>query len=161
MTASTDELARLAAARWEADRHANALRGALAEWLVRPVQEWAVIEADSLAVRLLDQIIYRFSKLQDAVGERLVPATLGILGESIDDWPMHDRLHRLERLGYLDAKQWIVWRAIRNSLSHEYPDAAQWRWAVIEQSLLAAQELLACVSAWLVRLPGAPGHGTG
>ena len=161
MTASTDELARLAAARWEADRHANALRGALAEWLVRPVQEWAVIEADSHAVRLLDQIIYRFSKLQDAVGERLVPATLGIQGESIDDWPMNDRLHRLERLGYLDAKQWVVWRAIRNSLSHEYPDAMQWRWAVIQQALIAAQQLLACVSAWLTRLPAGPDSGAG
>ena len=53
---------------------------------------------------LLDQIIYRFSKLQDAVGERLAPATLETQGESIDDWPMHDRLHSLERLSYLDAK---------------------------------------------------------
>jgi len=39
--------------------------------------------------------VARFQKLQDAVGERLLPATLA---EPYEDWPMPDRLDRLERL---------------------------------------------------------------
>lgn len=37
------------------------------------------------------------------VGERLIPATLAGLREPFEDWPMRDRLNRLEKLGYLDV----------------------------------------------------------
>ena len=95
--------ARLETARWETQRHADALQGALREWDALPAQPWFALESDPLLVRLLDQILYRFLKLQDAVGERLLPATLAVLHEPFEDWPMRDRLDRLERLGYLDA----------------------------------------------------------
>jgi len=104
-------------------------------------------------VRLLDQILYRFSKLQDAVGERLIPATLASLAEPFEDRPMRDRLDRLEGLGWLDALQWLEWRGVRHRLAHEYRDAlncAGPRWA---SALMAAQGVLGCVDAWLDRLP--------
>lgn len=156
MNSRADDLSRLAAARWEAGRHSGALQRALAEWHARPAQEWAVIESDDYAVRLLDQIIYRFSKLQDAAGERLIPATLAALAELIPASSMHDRLVKLERLGYLNAVQWLEWRAVRNRMSHEYPGDAPWRWAVTEEALAAAEGLLACLFAWLANLPATP-----
>ena len=111
-------------------------------------------------MRLLDQILYRFSKLQDAVGERLIPATLASLAEPFEDRPMRDRLDRLEGLGWLDALQWLEWRGVRHRLAHEYPDAPELRWAALgsagprwASALMAAQGLLGCVDAWLDRLP--------
>ena len=44
-----------------------------------------------------------FIKLQDALGERLLPATLSELRAPFEEWPMRDRLDRLERLGYIAA----------------------------------------------------------
>lgn len=139
-------------ARWECQRHTAALRRALADWQALPPRPWQAVEADVAAVRLLDQILYRFSKLQDAAGERLVPATLAQLAEAYEDWPMRDRLDRLERLGYLDTLQWLDWRAARNRLSHEYPDAPELRWAALGDALQAAQGLIECVAAWQARL---------
>jgi hypothetical protein len=144
---------RLAAARWETERHAYALRQAMQAWDALPAQAWAVLEQDPLLVRLLDQILYRFMKLQDAVGERLLPATLASMAEPFEEWPMRDRLDRLERLGFLDAVQWLDWRGVRNRLAHEYPDAPEMRWAALRDALVAARALLDCVAAWLAKLP--------
>ena len=149
MTAS----ARLAAARWECERHAAALRSALVDWGQRPPNTWAGVEADPAWVRLLDQILHRFLKLQDAMGERLLPATLAVLQEPFEDWPMRDRLDRLERLEYLDATQWLDWRGVRNRLAHEDPDAPELRWSALDDALAAVRAMLACWSAWQKRLP--------
>ena len=144
---------RLEVARWEASRHADALRSALDEWADLPPRPWVEIKGDAALVRLLDQIVYRFMKLQDAIGERLVPATLDALAESFDDRPMRDRLDRLERLGFLDATEWLAWRGVRNRLAHEYPNADELRWAALRDGLAAARDLLACADAWWAKLP--------
>ena len=144
---------RLAVARWETERHAIALRSAMSAWNALPPPSWGAIEADPNLVRLLDQILYRFQKLQDTVGERLIPATLGQLAEPYENWSMRDRLDRLERLGYLDVLPWLDWRGVRNRLAHEYPDAPELRWAALRDALTATQGLLACVDAWLGKLP--------
>jgi hypothetical protein len=145
-------LPRMEVARWECQRHSAALHQALADWQALPSRPWQAVEADVTAVRLLDQILYRFSKLQDAAGERLIPATLALFAEAYEDWPMRDRLDRLERLGYLDVLQWLQWRAARNRLAHEYPDAPEVRWAALADALQAARGLMACIEAWQIRL---------
>ena len=74
----TDERPRrLAQARWEADRHAGVLAEALAQWTALPSMPGLVaIESEPTLRRLTDQILFRFTKLQDTLGERLVAATL-------------------------------------------------------------------------------------
>jgi hypothetical protein len=57
------------------------------------------LERDRLRLRLDDQILFRFTEPQEALGERLVPATLQQLAESFEVWPMCDRLEHLEKLG--------------------------------------------------------------
>ena len=131
---------RLSLARWEADRHVAALDQARAEWRALPAPTWQDIEQDVQLRRLTDQILFRFMKLQDALGERLIPATLSELREPFEDWPMRDRLDRLERLGYLDVELWLRWREVRNRLAHEYPDAPEMRHAAL-LSAIAAGEL--------------------
>ncbi len=91
---------RLALARWEADRHAAVLDDALARWRALPAPSLEAIESDPALRQLTDQILFRFIKLQDTIGERLIPGT----GEPFEDWPMRDRLDRLEKLGYLDVE---------------------------------------------------------
>lgn len=69
-----------------------------------------------------DQLIFRFSKLQDSMGNRLFPALLKSLGEDIRGLPFIDRLTTLEKLQLLDDhKQWLQLRETRNTVTHEYP----------------------------------------
>lgn len=146
----------LGVARWEADRHLTALEGALADWAASGERVDAKVEDDPALRRLTDQILYRFTKLQDAMGERLVPATLSLLAEPHEAWPMRDKIDRLERLGFLDAQQWLVWRDLRNRLSHEYPDRPDLRWAAVEAAIGASAELASCYRAWRSRLGSRP-----
>jgi len=146
---------KLAVALWEADRHAVALTDALAEWAAGPAFDMAQLERDRLLLRLADQILFRFTKLQDALGERLVPATLQQLTESFEDWPMRDRLERLEKLGYLAVDDWLRWRELRNHLAHEYPDQPELRFAVLKAAICAAREIVAAYKRWKARLGGA------
>lgn len=134
---------RLALARWEADRHAAVLDAALAEWRSRPLPQDDDLDHDAGLRQLTDQILFRFMKLQDCLGERLVPATLRRLAEPYEDRPMRDRLDRLEKLGYLDVDAWLRWRELRNRLAHEYPEAPQVRLAHLVQAVQQAGELVA------------------
>ena len=152
----TDELlhARLAAALWECDRHRAALSDALADWQSMATPSSQALETDSALRRLTDQILYRFTKLQDAMGERLIPATLSWLREPHEAWPMRDRLDRLERLGYLDVDVWLAWRDIRNRLAHEYPGDAARRHAAVLATVDAAVAMVRAYQVWKGLLPG-------
>ena len=145
--------ARLAAALWECDRHQAALAEALADWHRAPAASSAALEQDSGLRRLTDQILYRFTKLQDAMGERLVPATLGWLREPHEAWPMRDRLDRLERLGFLDVNTWLQWRDVRNRLAHEYPDQPELRLAAVLAAVDAAQAMVQAYGRWKLAVP--------
>ena len=144
--------AKLAAVLWEADRHVATLTEALAAWNAAPATTWQALENDHVRVRIVDQLLFRFIKLQDTVGERLIPATLDSLGEPFEDWPMRDRLNRLEKLGYLDRDHWLVWREVRNRLAHEYPGQPEVRFAALTAAIEAAQALAALYRGWRIRL---------
>lgn len=139
---------KLTAALWEADRHWETLKEALAEWGRSPAASWEALEADRAKVRVVDQLLFRFIKLQDAVGERLVPATLAILREPYEEWPMRDRLNRLEKLGYLNVGDWLAWREVRNRLAHEYPDQPEVRFAALGAAIDAARSLAVLYQDW-------------
>ena len=71
----------------------------------------------------IDQFVLRFSRLQDAIGGRFLPAVLQYLGEDYESRPMIDKLNRLEKLGFVgSAEKWQQIRDIRNKLAHDYPD---------------------------------------
>lgn len=139
-------------ARWEVERHATALDTALCNLAACGLpDDIARIEADEDLVRRIDQILFRFTKLQDAIGQRLIPSTLSALGEPYEDWPMRDRLERLDRLGYLSVDSWLTWRDVRNRLAHEYPEAPADRLANLRAAIAAAGGLVQCAQAWLAR----------
>ncbi len=69
-----------------------------------------------------DQLIFRFSKMQDSMGGKLFPAILENLGEEVKGLPFIDRLAKLEELNIIsDADQWMLLRETRNMVTHEYP----------------------------------------
>ena len=142
----------LATAIWEADRHLDTLEVALRDWQTAPAANLAELETDREKLRILDQLLFRFTKLQDALGLRLVPATLAALSEPFEDWPMIDRLNRLEKLGYLDVDHWLRWRETRNRLAHDYPDQPEARFAAIEAAIATARDLANAYRAWRTKL---------
>ncbi len=149
MMNATDQLA---AVLWEADRHIETLADALVEWDKIPVTDMPTVEADRGHVRLTDQLLFRFIKLQDALGERLVPVTLTGLAEPFEDRPLLDRLNRLEKLGFLDVDNWLAWREVRNRLEHEYPDRPELRFAALLAAIEAARGVAALYRQWRQRL---------
>ena len=73
-------------------------------------------------VRCIDQFIFRFSKLQDAMGAKIFRNLLAYWDEDITNLPMRDVLDRLERYRIIpSANDWVYIRELRNELSHDYP----------------------------------------
>ena len=87
-----------------------------------PLKEESFSRITQLETALFDQFIYRFSKLQDAMGTRLFKQLLEALEEDISGLPFIDILYKLEKLQLIQsAKDWIDLRQTRNIVSHEYP----------------------------------------
>ncbi|MEI6145788.1 MAG: hypothetical protein WCP66_05150 [Methylococcales bacterium] len=75
-------------------------------------------------VEHIDQFLFRFAKLQDAMGEKLFILILEFLEEeNPKSKPFIDTLNRLEQLGLLEYKNtWLELRKIRNNIAHQYED---------------------------------------
>lgn len=74
-------------------------------------------------IRTLDQLLFRFGKLQDAMGARLLPAVMQQLQEWQEHEPFLDTLNRAEKLGMLSSvEQWLLVRELRNQTAHDYPE---------------------------------------
>ena len=57
------------------------------------------------------------------MGDKLFPMVLIELQEYKKSMSLIDVLNKLERLEIIDSKdEWIEFRKLRNSLTHEYPD---------------------------------------
>ena len=84
---------------------------------------------------MLDAFVSRFGRLQDTLGDKLLPALLGASQEKTGT--QLDNLLRAEKLGWIDSSErWIEIRWLRNRLVHEYMDSA----SDLLQALLAALE---------------------
>lgn len=94
--------------------------------------------------RLLDQLAYRFSKLQDSMGMKLLPMLLDLAEEPLpQETPFAEKLQRLERLGALESvDRWRQLREIRNQLAHEYEDAPAIKAAVLNRFIEEVGSLL-------------------
>ena len=134
-------------------RHASLMKSALAD-LPNPLDAGAVAADEGSLIRTIDQFVLRFIKLQDTLGEHVLRAFASeVLAEPVSDLPLIDVLARLERYGVLDSAQWARWRALRNSLTHEYPGHPETRIAVLEEARAAAGALDRLVDQLDSRLP--------
>ncbi len=82
--------------------------------------EWIeALDRNPQQSEMLDAFVARFSRLQDTIGDKLLPAILKLNLEPVGS--QLDNLFRAEKLGWIDsADQWIELRGLRNSLVHEY-----------------------------------------
>jgi len=68
-----------------------------------------------------DQIIYRFSKLQDCMGAKLFKSVLLYEGENVNK-PFLDILNQLEAINIINVDEWFEIRDLRNEIAHDYED---------------------------------------
>jgi len=94
--------------------------------------------------RLLDQMAYRFAKLQDSLGEKVLPTLLELSEEPIEpSAPFVQKLERLEKIGLIpSANLWRQLRQIRNSIAHEYPEQPAIKAAVLNRFVRSVSDLV-------------------
>lgn len=94
---------------------------------LKEIKEWEVLDSEIFEnfekIKTIDTFIYRFIKLQDMMGEKLFKLTLNEIGEYKDNMSLLDILDKLEKLELInDANDWMMYRKLRNQLTHEYPN---------------------------------------
>lgn len=78
---------------------------------------------DPVIAERIEAFVARFSRLQDMLGDTLLPLVLRMSGE--DPQPMIGNLDRAERYGWLaSADGWLRVRKLRNRMVHEYVTSA-------------------------------------
>lgn len=77
------------------------------------------LQADASLAEQVEAFASRFARLQDTLGDKLLPALLAAAQERVST--NVDNLDRAERLGWLPStEQWIAMRRLRNQMVHEY-----------------------------------------
>jgi hypothetical protein len=112
----------------ECDKHLKRINGAyvkMSAFMPLDANKYQQLTDDE--IEHIDQFLFRFAKLQDAMGEKLFMLLLEFLKEeSIRSRPFIDILNRLEQLGLLEDKNiWLELRKIRNNIAHQYDDEPQ------------------------------------
>jgi len=88
-----------------------------------PITKERISKLNEDEISYIDQIIYRFSKLQDAIGQKLFKAVLIFLDEDVINKSSIDIFNRLEQLEIIENYEiWKDLRDLRNELAHEYEE---------------------------------------
>ena len=83
------------------------------------IEEAQKIETDPILAERLDAFVSRFGRLQDTVGDKLLPALLTALAEKTG--PAIDNLDKAEKFAFIEsADGWMEMRRLRNQMVHEY-----------------------------------------
>lgn len=115
------EIERLRFALFEEDQnfiHINHALKKLEPYL--PLDERMLDDPD--IVEHIDQMIFRWIKIQDSMGRRLIPLLVEFIVASTDEFTFIDKLNTLEKRGLIERSQWHILRSIRNQLTHIYPE---------------------------------------
>lgn len=77
------------------------------------------LETDPDLAERVEAFVGRYGRLQDTLGDKLLPALLTALAEKTAS--AIDNLDRAERLGWItSADEWMTMRNLRNQMVHEY-----------------------------------------
>ena len=85
-----------------------------------PLSAESYLNLNDVDMSFIDQLIFRFSKLQDTLGEKVFPFILDLSKEDLKKKTFLDILNRLEELEVVDKTRWLKLREIRNDIAHEY-----------------------------------------
>jgi hypothetical protein len=87
---------------------------------IMPLSVERYLNLNDVDISFIDQLIFRFSKRQDTMGEKIFPFILVLSEEDVKKKTFIDILNRLEELEVLDKAEWLKLREIRNDIAHEY-----------------------------------------
>ncbi len=109
---------------YECDKHILRINSATKKMsYFMPLNKEKFIDLTEDEIEHIDQFLFRFAKLQDAMGQKLFKTILLSLNEDIEGKPFIDILNLMEKLYLLkDANKWRELRDDRNELSHNYED---------------------------------------
>jgi hypothetical protein len=119
----------------ECDKHITRINSSSAKMKVNiPLDKYKYIQLTDDEVEYIDQFLFRFLKLQDAIGKKLFKTILLYLEEDIEHKPFIDILNRLEKLELIEsANAWKELRNDRNELAYNYDDDPEATAAVINK----------------------------
>lgn len=90
----------------------------------------------------VEAFVSRFGRLQDTLGDKLLPVYLEALGEPLG--AAIDNLDRAEKLGLIPSSdEWLAIRKLRNQMVHEYIEAP----TTLADALQAGHEFVPTLSA--------------
>ena len=107
-----------------------------------PLTEEKYCALNDVDVSFIDQLIFRFSKLQDSLGEKIFPAILILSGEEVKKKTFIDILNRIEELEIVDKEKWLQLRESRNEIAHEYSFNSDEVVIAINKIFTAADDLI-------------------
>ena len=87
-------------------------------------------------ITILDTLAFRFSKIQSILVEKLFKEILEYLEFDINNKSFIEILSLLEREDIISIEKWRELRAVRNSLSHDYPEEIEFIVKTINKILL-------------------------
>ena len=110
----------------ECDKHLQRINDAYSDMsLFMPLTGTKYENLSKNNVQAIDQYLFRFSKLQDSMGEKLFKVLLNRFEENTDRLSFLDVIKKLEKYIAMDiADEWHDLRKIRNQLAHDYEDDA-------------------------------------
>jgi uncharacterized protein with HEPN domain len=106
---------------YECDKHIERLSDAK-DYLkdIMPLTIDRYLTIDKIRSSFIDQLNFRFTKLQDTIGESILKGLLIKSKEDVEKMTFLDILNRLEKLDILDKNKWLELREVRNEIAHEY-----------------------------------------
>lgn len=101
----------------------------------------------------VDAFVARFGRLQDLLGDKLLPAWLKAMEEGVG--AVLENLDRAEKLGLIDgADDWLAVRKLRNLMVHEYINRAE----TLHMALHAAHDHVAMLAKTVERFKSRTKH---
>lgn len=130
------------------DKHAERLSWALTYLSgYYPFNTDVMQKLSDVDLAVCDQFIGRYSKLQDLMGAKLLPAVLELTYEVGALNTFIDKLNRLEKIGAIESSaEWLALREMRNQLAHEYPDDPEIQSSLLNKSYLNSQRIIEILS---------------
>lgn len=124
--------------------HADRLRWSMQQLAgKKPFTAARLAQLTDIELAIFDQFIVRFSKLQDVMGAKLLPAIIELTHEEGELSTFIDKLNRLEKIGALrSVEQWLKFREMRNQFAHDYPDDPEIQSSLLNKAFGMADELL-------------------
>lgn len=108
----------------ECEKHLLRMEQAFSEIkTILPLSHKQYIDLQDEEVKNIDQFLFRFSKMQDTIGDKIFKIILQEYNPDFQKLSFLDFLHELEKREIIaSAEDWIILRKVRNNIAHQYDD---------------------------------------